>query len=444
MVEALDSEETNELKNARNRLRDLQVPDVDIVDRPANRRRFLIVKKEDGMSEETAGNEFSTGDIDIDLADPESGTAPAAPAAPAADDTGAAAAPATDDAKPENVAKAEEIKKAAAAHAALLQEKLDAIKKIADEISAGAGTMDAKDLKTKIGQLERLGWKVEGVADVVSISKAEGEGGTTDVAKAIPTPVRDAVVKALREASERLMSVNVALRGATVTQDKVSAPLPDPIAREIKAIKTQVGSVLQRYPSPASAGKSEGEGETEPAEVGYETAHEMMKQAAALTLPAPVRDAVSAKVRGATELLQSIIGAVQKMETTEERVSAPLPPETATAIVKAVGILDEIIKQFPAPAAKSDDAISALGQHFDAIKNLVAGLAGGTVVVKEEPKPEENPLLDALMGQVKKNSDLLEKMAKTPGSSNALPDDGKTPVRKDEGAVEWGMDLAAE
>ncbi len=483
MAFRLDDATGEEEKKAKNRLRDLKVPDVDIVDRPAIQRRFLIVKKEDGMPEETNGSEFSTGNIDVDLADPESGTSPAA----------------TDDAKPEDVAKAEEIKKAAETHAALLAEKTAAIKTLADEISTGAGTMDVKDLKAKINQLERLGWKIEDDANVVSVSKTEGEdaakargegmgaggprqgdGGAStcvcpkcgaevehgkgtpcaeskcpkcgasmvgkgDVAKAIPTPVRDAVVKALREASERLMSVNVALRGAPVPQDRVDAPLPDPVAREIKAIRTLVKSVLQRYPAPAA--KAEGEEETAPElpEVGYETAHDLMKQAASITLPAPVRDAVTAKVRGASELLLSIVSAVQKMETTEERLPSPLPAETATAVGKALGILDEVIEKYPAPAAKSDDVVAALGQHFKSIEKLVAGLAGGTVVVKEEPKPAEDPRIGELMKRVEENAILLKKVAGKSADSNALEDQGRTTVAKGgEGETEWPEDMASE
>lgn len=465
MAEALDSEEVDGLKTAKNRLRDLQVPDVDIVDRPANKRRFLIVKKEDGMSEETTGSEFDTGDIDVDLAaDPESGTPPAAapatpaapaeaaPAAPVAAEPGAAPAvtatpaTATTEPTPEAIAKAEEIKKAAAAHAALLAEKIDAIKKIADEIRTGAGTMDAKELKTKISQLERLGWKIDDPANVINILKAEGAEDADDVAKAIPTPVRDAVVKALREGAERLMSVNVALRGATVTQDKVAAPLPDSVAREIRAIRTLVKSVVQRYPSPTGAAKAEDAAAPEPPEVGYETAHDLMKQAAAITLPAPVRDAVSTKVRGASELLLSIVDAVKKMETTEERLPAPLPAETATAVAKAIGILDEVIEKYPAPAAKSDDVVAALGKHFKAIETLVSGLAGGEAVVKEDPPaPTEDPRIGELMKRVEENAVLLKKVAGEPADSNALADEGRAPVAKGvEGETEWPEDMASE
>lgn len=462
MADALDTDEIDGLKSAKNRLRDLQVPDVDIVDRPANKRRFLIVKKEDGMSEETTGSEFDTGDISIDLAaDPESGTppvaapaapvapvAPAATAAPAAADTGASAAPAVapaaDPVTPEAIAKAEreKVKKAAEAHAALLAEKIAAIQKIADEIRTGAGTMDAKELKTKISQLERLGWKIDDPANVINILKAEG---AADVAKAIPTPVRDAIVKALREGAERLMSVNVALRGATVTQDTVTAPLPDPVAREIRAIRTLVKSVVERYPSPTGAAKSEDDAQPPAPEAGYETAHDLMKQAAEITLPAPVRDAVSAKVRGASELLLSIASSVQKMETTEEQVSSPLPTETATAVAKALGILDEVIEKYPAPAAKSDDVITALGQHFKAIEKLVADLAGGTVVVKEDAPtaPVEDPRITDLVKTVGENSNLLKKMAGEPAASNALADEGRTPVAKGgAGDTEWPLDMA--
>jgi len=178
--------------------------------------------------------------------------------------------------------------------------------------------------------------------------------------------------------------------------------------------------------------------------VGFETAQDLMKQAAALTLPAPVRDAVSAKVRGATELLLSIVDAVKKMETTEERLSAPLPAETATAVNKTLGILDEVLKKYPAPAAKSDDAIAALGKHFKGIEELIAGLAGpGAVVVKEEPKPAEDPRLDDLVKKVGENSELLKKMAGKPADSNALEDEGRETVAKGE-AEGWPADMAAD
>ncbi len=505
MAYRLDDTTGDEEKKAKNRLRDLEVPDVDIVDRPAIRRKFLIVKREDGMPGEAEGSEFSTGDITVDLAaDPESGTETPAddtPAAPATDDAGTtpgptaddagtaptatapAATPATtDDQTPEAIAKAEreKVKKAAEAHAALLAEKIQAIQKIADEIRTGAGTMDAKELKAKIRQLESLGWKIDDPANVVNVLKSEG-AGAEEVAKAIPVPVRDAVVRALREAAERLMSVNVALRAATVTQDKVAAPLPDSVAREIKAIKALVRSVLQRYPypSPSGAAKAEAGDEgadaspddtggsqdtgtteqgTEPLEVGFETAHEMMKQAAALTLPAAVRDAVSAKVRGATELLLSIVAAVTKMQTTEERLPSPLPAETATAIGKALGIFDEILKKYPAPAAKSDDAMAALNKHFEAIKGIVTELAkdGGAIVVKEtdgdskggeggKPTPVEDPRIGELMKKVEANTELIKKMAGTPGASNALADEGRETVAKGEGEeVDWGFDLSPQ
>jgi len=201
--------------------------------------------------------------------------------------------------------------------------------------------------------------------------------------------------------------------------------------------------VLQRYPAPAAKAEGEEATEPEPLEVGFETAQDLMKQAAALTLPAPVRDAVSAKVRGATELLLSIVDAVKKMETTEERLTAPLPAETATAVNKTLGILDEVLKKYPAPAAKSDDVLAQLGKHFKAIEGLVSGLAGGAVVVKEEPKPAEDPRLDDLVKKVGENSELLKKMAGKPADSNALEDEGRETVAKGE-AEGWPADMAAD
>ncbi len=62
-----------------------------------------------------------------------------------------------------------EIEKAAAAHQALLIEKIDAIKKIADKLNSD---MDPKDLQVAISNLNDLSWKVSSDAKVVNIAKA--------------------------------------------------------------------------------------------------------------------------------------------------------------------------------------------------------------------------------------------------------------------------------
>jgi len=468
-------------KEQKFRLRDMIVESVDLVDRPANQKRFLLFKREEDMGANVQGEGLTTAPpedsatVQVPEADVESGATPTAKdegGAPAEPDTAAgdpgnegsdASATAGDNADDAaGDAGAETVGKMAEAHAALLSEKMEAIGKLASDIAQNAPSMDLKDLRAKLSQLESMGWKVGEVAEVVNVMKRDA----TEKAGEIPQGVKDAVKKVLREAVERLMSVNNALRVATVTQDKMSAPLPDPVYREMRSILTMVKGVLQKYPAPKAAGEA-GEGEAEETDkaadaapeveaVGNETALELAKQTAALTLPAPVRDAVAERVREATEVLMSAMGAVEKAPVTEAQTASPMPAEIADAIGKAAAAMEETLQKYPAPSAKSEGILAALHEHFNAIENIVKQVVGDEpVVVKAEPPAQDNAnaellkRLDGIAESVKKNADAIAQVIGTPKPSNALEDAGGTgetepgKVQKNAG-VEWGNDLAAE
>lgn len=433
-------EEERERTKANVRLHDMVVESVDLVDRPANLKRFLIVKREDKMGNTNGEN----SDLEtVGVADPESGAQPdpAATGAATGDagaDTGAAA---TGDTKPKPVAKEGDAEDDAA--------------KARGE-GQGVGGSRQGDGGASVCVCPKCGEEIEHsrgtpCAEAKCPKCGASMVGKGDVAKAIPTPVRDAVVKTLREAGERLVGVNNALRSATVTQDRVNAPLPDAVFREIKAVQTLVKSILQRYPFPSAAGTAE-KAEGDPVDVGLEMSVALMKQAGEMKIPEPVRDAVAASVREASETVLSIANAVKDMATTDETVDAPLPAETAKSIGEVLGTLETVLEKYPAPAAKSDAAMAVLEKSFDAIRDVVKGFAAGEIIVKSEGGAASIEI-DKLVETVKAQADTVAKLTADvaklsgqPGASNALEDagGGAEDVNKGAGKTAWPQDIAAD
>ncbi|MDR7420794.1 MAG: hypothetical protein QN178_18005 [Armatimonadota bacterium] len=68
----------------------------------------------------------------------------------------------------------------------------------------------------------------------------------------IPTPVKEAVLRALTEALERLMSVANRVKEAAETADQVDKPLPDEVGSEVRAVAEVLRGVGERYPSPTA------------------------------------------------------------------------------------------------------------------------------------------------------------------------------------------------
>lgn len=467
------------------RLSDMVVESVDLVDRAANKRRFILFKREAGMSKQDGVQitESHEGEVISVVPDPESGT------------TGAVAKgeeKPEEKAKPKKVcevcgkdpcicdkAKTEEEKaktkkvcevcgkepcicaKGKEKPEATTEEKAAAIvcPKCGTEGKGKAGDKCPKcgaDMAVKSADAEKkpeeedkackkpkkeepqkkdLPNEAKKTADAEAKVKEdekakakedeEKKKAATD--KAIPGPVATALNAAFREATERLMSVATALRQATVTQDQSSTPLPAKVSSEIEAIKTLLGSVVQRYPSPAS------KCETSDAE--------LLKQA--LSLPGPVRDAVLEKVRMAIEKLLSVMRAVKEIPTDDTKTNTPMPPEIGNAVKAVVADLEAICSKYPSPASKSVDVLAALQKNFDEIKEVVGGLLAGTTVNQTVSKADS----DKVAGLEKRVADLTaelavlkeKKLTIPPGNSN--PDEG-TGVKKNEGRFKWPADLA--
>lgn len=68
----------------------------------------------------------------------------------------------------------------------------------------------------------------------------------------IPKPVKEAVLRALTEALERLMSVANQVKGAHDSDEQIDTPLPDEVGAEVRAIAAVLRGVGERYPSPTA------------------------------------------------------------------------------------------------------------------------------------------------------------------------------------------------
>lgn len=70
---------------------------------------------------------------------------------------------------------------------------------------------------------------------------------------AMPGPVKASVLAILTEANERLLSVLTTVQGATETQDESAAPLPTDLVAESAAISQLLAAVGEKYPTPVAA-----------------------------------------------------------------------------------------------------------------------------------------------------------------------------------------------
>lgn len=196
-----------------NRLRDMVVEEVSLVDRAANKRKFLVVKRRTDMGK--AADEGLGPEV-------------------VQDGEGRYTA-------------VEDVEKARGKHKEGEDEEKG--KDDADE----EGTDEEKKKAQGAGGKKPAGDD----GDEEDAGKAEDKKKANGVT--IPAPVKAAVLRIGTEALERLMSVVNQVKNATETDEKLPAPLPADLSKEIAAIAQLLSSVGERYPSPKA--KSD-EGET--------------------------------------------------------------------------------------------------------------------------------------------------------------------------------------
>jgi len=173
------------------RLRDMVVEEVSLVDRAANKRKFLVVKRRTDM-----GKSADEG-LGPEVVQDEDGRYTAV----------------------------EDVEKARGKP-----------KEGEDEEQGKAAGEDDKD-----GDKDKDGEPGES-------KKADGNAGGKQLT--IPTPVKAGVLRIGTEALERLLSVVNQVKNATETDEKLPSPLPANLSKEIASIARLLTSIGERYPSP--------------------------------------------------------------------------------------------------------------------------------------------------------------------------------------------------
>jgi len=193
--------------------------------------------------------------------------------------------------------------------------------------------------------------------------------------------VKEAVLRTLTEALERLMSVANRVKEAAETDEQVDAPVPAEVGTEVRAIGELLGGVGERYPSPTTKASV--------AKAGARMAKDRLD-----------------RFQKAMTLLADIL----KELTDAKDPAATAPTAGAAEAGRAAGI--------GAGVRKRDDAAAA--QAVPGLAELVAGIGELTRVVKRQ---EEE----------------LGKLRQARGVSNAIPVDGAR--RREPEDVSWPFDM---
>jgi hypothetical protein len=196
------------------RLRDIVVEEVSLVDRAANKRRFLVVKRSEDMADDSASTEL--------LPDGRGGLT----------------------ARGGDVEKA---KKKPAGSDMADEEKRK--KPGADDEEAG----DAEKAKKPTDDDDE-----EEDGETAKAKKPSDDEEPDDFEKkprrkqalTIPATVKQAILRSLTEAIERLMSVANRVKEATETDERLDAPVPDEVGAEVAAIAELLSGIGESYPSP--------------------------------------------------------------------------------------------------------------------------------------------------------------------------------------------------
>lgn len=397
------------------RLTDMLVTDVDIVDKPANGRRFLLFKRGCGMADvssveitEKDGGELIA--VEVSEPDVESG----------ADSSGSGdnkKEVKTDSSEKttEDVAKAEPGEGQGAGGErqgdggrtecicaecgnVMTHEKGTPCTSIKCDKCGGAmvgksETEEKAEEKTDEKTDEEAGEKTE--------EKKSEEGNT------LPGPVKAAILSSVGEATDRLMGVQTVLRSANVSVDKVSAPLPNKIYGELKAIGELLSGVSTQYASPTTKSES-GAGEF---------VRDILKQAG-VVMHGEVRDSVMASVGAGVERLMALSTSVKAFEEVEAKAEGTMPTSITEAIKAVTDSLSDVVDKFPSPAAKSDEVLAKLEEFFDGIKTVVSEVLSSSGIIPEEkakePEEEEEVMEDdELAKSANSKKDVLTEMKKS-------------------------------
>lgn len=379
------------------RLTDIDVPEVAVVDRAANKRIWLLLKR-DAMSNELgpAITETDDGTLTLEKA---------------------------------------ELTIPTPVKAAVSSVLVAALEKTKSVVAALRGADEDPEAKMD----SRLSGAVKSIAEALGAVTERYPSPTTKTDKQEPLPK-----PAIAALTQVLQMPGLSKPARAVIEDLVSNPAPNfPLPKPAVAALSQVLQ-MPGLPKPARSviedlvkqSKAEAKKSVDPevadAEAAADAALEDVAKFEAsmlvqkkFALPAAVKAGALRLATGAMELLASVGAAVRAAKETSERLDAPLPKELGAAITRVAAALKAINERYPAPKSAADGDGKGVGEKEqptvpnpdDAKKNLdIAGMRAdlakmqATIDAAESgaPPPTTEPAVDI----VEKAESLVEELSK--------------------------------
>jgi chemotaxis protein histidine kinase CheA len=254
------------------RLRDMVVEEVSLVDRAANKRRFLVVKRSDDMADDAKdGTEVAPGPTAVAKAKKK-------PAAGEQDDE------TTDEEKRKKPAAEDDTEKA---------------RRRAAPADDGEDDNEEDDTKKARRAKPGAGEKPAGEEDDAREEKRRKANDTITM----PASVKEAILRMLTEALERLMSVANRVKEAEETDEELDEPVPEDIGTEVAAIAELLGGLDESYSTDkskravAKAGRRMAKDRLDRFQKAMELLAEILKELTNGKEPAPTAGAAEAGVR---------------------------------------------------------------------------------------------------------------------------------------------------
>jgi len=250
------------------RLRDIVVEEVSLVDRAANKRRFLVVKRSDGMAKAKQGNDSKTDEADAAAGSKK--TKKKTKAKPVDDEMEKArrrAAAAGDE---------EEETEKARRRPPLEDEEDETEKARSDDDDETEKARDDDDDETEKvrddaeedddAEAEKVRSHTKAAAGRRPKTNGESKNGTTEKAEdddedddededeiVLAPAVKNAVLRVLAQALERLMAVANRIKDADEPDDETDASVPEDLADELDDIGELLEGVGERLPTAKGA-----------------------------------------------------------------------------------------------------------------------------------------------------------------------------------------------
>jgi hypothetical protein len=221
---------------------------------------------------------------------------------------------------------------------------------------------------------------------MVDGNPVEGDPAAVALAKALtmPKPLKDALVKMVTEASERIASLLTMVKGAT----EGGEGLPKEVVSEIAALAAMLGGLKEKYPSP---GVKKSAPEAPPAAAPAIPAAPPAPAVAGLaptvgTPPSPFGDI-------GTQAADPF-GAIEQWSSSLEKAGKAMSGAHESLLVKGIGILHDLLrKASPESLAKivGDEKAAALSKSLTPPTPQAAAVPTGNSDPGEAPaKPKQS------------------------------------------------------